>query len=496
MIGAIKVKKSRIFIIDDDSNTLELLKNVFESEGYFVVIDEGKNDVCARIKKCGPDIILLDLLMPDNNGLEIFKKLKSDPTCMSIPVVVLTSHQNFNSKIELLREGVLDYIYKPFRKQELLYRVKNYIEHCSPGNRHIFDEQLVFNQLQEISFFRKTEWIEPKVNKASISGYVYPDVQVIVHQSVPGIERELLERWATEEKMERKFVDVVDVCPVCFHYNISFRNVCPTCLAVQIGKNKEKVLQNEKPSSSSNEYFCDACKTKFSTPAIWGHCLNCDEKFDVSKKVTQKIYAYKFVQADSDSPKIDVREEQEKPLIESKATPKIILQVENRVPENIGWMLFDCIPKAFEQSKVDYVDYNQIKLMLEKMIDNAAPDGTNITMMSLGIENFENYYRRYNAEIMVGLFKNIITVIRKHVRNFDVLSYSSDKKNILLMLPNTHLTLAKIIADRIQNRLSRIQTTFQLEIQLASYPQDGRNADEILTMMEMGIEKINSDIFI
>ncbi len=483
------MKERKVFIIDDDAHTQELLKNVFESENYFVVVDEGNSDVCKRIKNAEPDIILLDLLMPENNGLEIFKQLKQDPACVSIPVVVLTSHQNFNSKIELLREGVLDYIYKPFRKQELLYRVKNYIEFCSPGSKQLMDEKVIFNQLQEISIFRKTDWIEPKVSKASISGYVYPDVQVVAHQSVPGRERELLEKWASEEIMKRKLVDVVDVCPVCFHYTISFRDVCPKCQSVNFEKQEKKSTQDKE----KKEYSCSECGACFEIPSVSCHCLNCDEKFDYKKIIPQRIYAYQFLSESSASEEtkgIEIH-----PLnIEEVTQPKIIQQVENKSAEGNGWLILDCIPKAFEQSKVNYIDYDQLKMKLSRLIENAAPDGTNITVMSLGIQHFENYYRRYNAEIMVRLFKNIITVIHKHVRNFDVLSYSADQKNILLMLPNTHLTLAKIIADRIQNRLNRIQTTFQLEIQLASFPQDGKNADEILTMMEMGIEKINSDI--
>ena len=63
------------------------------------------------------------------------------------------------------------------------------------------------------------------------------------------------------------------------------------------------------------------------------------------------------------------------------------------------------------------------------------------------------------------------------------------------MLPNTHLKIAKIIAERIQQKLDRFRTSFPLEINLASYPQDGKNVDEIFAMLEQGIEKIDNEAF-
>jgi len=492
------VKQRRVFIIDDDTATLELLKNVFEGENYFVVIDEGKKDVCARIKKCEPDIVLLDLLMPENNGLEIYKELRQDPTCVSIPVVVLTSHQNFNSKIELLREGVLDYIYKPFRRQELLYRIKNYIEYCAPVHKTRADEDLVFNQLKEILSHRNVAWIEPSIDKTSHNGYAYPDVQIVMNHSAPDRERDLLEKWAKDGKLESQLVDVIEVCPVCAHYTVSFRNVCPQCHSVnfsQMNAGETPLEPSDITLKAAVSFECNDCRSTFGFPSLWCHCLNCNEKFDHAKITAQRIYKYKLVE---NAAEFVVEPENGKEEQIPVQAPLRTERVEQLPPIELqpDYLTVDCIPKAFALARVAYIEYPQLKERLSKLIENAAPDGTNITVMSLGIENLESYYRRYSAEIMVRLFKNIISVIRSHVRNFDVLSYSADQKHILLMLPNTHLTLAKIIADRIQSRLSRIQSTFQLEIQLASFPQDGRNADEILTMMAMGIERINSDILV
>jgi len=144
------MEKKKIFIIDDDSTFLKLLKVLFEKENYNVIINRNYSNICLKIKESRPDIVLLDLLMPDNSGFQIFKEMKKDDYCSTIPVVVLTSHQNFNSKIQLLREGVLDYIYKPFRKEELLLRMRNYIQHCTNGKSQPFNEDLILNQLKEI----------------------------------------------------------------------------------------------------------------------------------------------------------------------------------------------------------------------------------------------------------------------------------------------------------------------------------------------------------
>lgn len=479
-----EMEKKKIFIIDDDLTFLKFLKVLFEKENYYVITDRNSSTVCHKIKENRPDIVILDLLMPDNNGFQIFKQMKKDDYCSKIPVVVLTSHQNFNSKIQLLREGVLDYIYKPFRKEELLLRMKNYIHYCTDGKNQPFNEELLFNQLKEILTARKKQWIEPQLNKKSLYGYVYQDIHLLSDIPVIGKERDLLEEWAERKLLERKLVDIVELCPVCYHYNTSLNSICPICGSVDI---EEIAIKNRSHSS----FKCNACGLNIKTPHLRYHCLNCDEKTEKDNIVKQKIYKYQISNANHSE-----RKQQNMPKLQEK------IQKSDNKPHSSGSSIIksphvyygktDFVHTALQETNVPYVLPESLRDRFVKEIRFADYDNTQITLMSVGVENLYQLTLKLKLEVIKKIFKGILHTIVKYLRPQDVLSFNSEQRKFLVMLPNTHLKIAKIIAERIQQKLDRFQATFPLEINLASYPQDGKTADEIFVMLEMGIEKISN----
>lgn len=481
------MEKKKIFIIDDDLTFLKYLKVLFERENYNVITDRNSSKICYKVKIHQPDIILLDLLMPDNNGFQIFKQMKKDDYCSSIPVVVLTSHQNFNSKIQLLREGALDYIYKPFRKDELILRMRNYINYCSYGKAKPFDEHLLFNQLKEILGARKKQWIEPQLNKQSLYGYVYPDIRLVSNNIINGKERDLLEEWADKNLLERTLVDIIELCPVCFHYTVSLNYICPICSSINIEE-----LSSEDSSHAS--FVCNDCGMNIKILQIRYHCLNCDEKFKRDKIVKQKIYKYKILSLDSADRK-EKRNQKIKSIIQENKNTTHLSSSLATTESRIYYSNNNFVYTALKETNVPYVLPKRFRDRISKEIQVPKHDQTEITVMSIGIENLYQLTLKLKSEIIVKIFKGILLTLIKHLRQQDVISFNGDKHKILIMLPNTHLKIAKIIAERIQQKLDRFRTTFPLEINLASYPQDGKTAEEILAMMELGIEKINSHVF-
>jgi len=98
--------------------------------------------------------------------------------------------------------------------------------------------------------------------------------------------------------------------------------------------------------------------------------------------------------------------------------------------------------------------------------------------MSVGIENLYQLTLKLKSDTIKKIFKGILYTIIKHLRPEDVLSLIVNNIDILVMLPNTHIKITKIIAERIQQKFDRFKTTFPLEINLASYPQDGQTVEE------------------
>lgn len=114
----------KIVLIEDDADLFSLLKYNLEKEGFALVGSQtgrGAIDLCRREK---PDLILLDIMLPDSDGLDICKGIRSHPELVSIPVIFLTARASETDRILGLELGANDYIVKPFFVRELIARVK------------------------------------------------------------------------------------------------------------------------------------------------------------------------------------------------------------------------------------------------------------------------------------------------------------------------------------------------------------------------------------
>lgn len=112
--------KETIFIIDDDLNICELVKMYLEDE-YIVVIAHDGIDILERINKIHPSLLILDIMLPEKNGLEICKEIRQNH---DIPIIMLTAKGEEIDKVLGLELGADDYITKPFSPREMSARVK------------------------------------------------------------------------------------------------------------------------------------------------------------------------------------------------------------------------------------------------------------------------------------------------------------------------------------------------------------------------------------
>src|SRR5438309_3496307 len=114
----------KILLIEDDSDLFALLKYNLEKEGFALVGSQtgrGAIELCRRER---PDLILLDIMLPDSDGLEICKGIRSHPELAHIPVIFLTARASETDRIVGLELGANDYIVKPFFIRELIARIK------------------------------------------------------------------------------------------------------------------------------------------------------------------------------------------------------------------------------------------------------------------------------------------------------------------------------------------------------------------------------------
>lgn len=121
----------KIFIVEDDSNIREIETFALKNSGYLVEGFETAGDFFKRIQEKKPDLILLDIMLPDIDGLDILRKLRTTPETRKIPVIMVTAKTTEIDKVKGLDMGADDYITKPFGVMELISRVKALLRRTS-----------------------------------------------------------------------------------------------------------------------------------------------------------------------------------------------------------------------------------------------------------------------------------------------------------------------------------------------------------------------------
>lgn len=129
MISDPLVHRMKILVVDDDRLTVSALEQLLQRHGYSRVM--GITDSRTALETCSsfdPDLILLDLIMPDVDGFEVLEALRSDGSERFLPIVVLTGDDSEEAKARALEVGATDFLVKPVSQTEALLRIRNLLE--------------------------------------------------------------------------------------------------------------------------------------------------------------------------------------------------------------------------------------------------------------------------------------------------------------------------------------------------------------------------------
>ena len=119
-------KEKRVLIVDNDPDYLDRLSDLFRGAGYQVTIMRRGRQVVDHVKKDKPTVIVMDVALPDKDGVQVIKELKDDWDAKKVPVVVISDYTSrINASIREKIEGVLP---KPFSSDELLYEVQKAVK--------------------------------------------------------------------------------------------------------------------------------------------------------------------------------------------------------------------------------------------------------------------------------------------------------------------------------------------------------------------------------
>jgi len=141
----------RILVVDDDPDILQFVQMNLELDGFEVELAGGGREALRKAREAPPDLMLLDVMMPEMDGLTVLRRMRSDPPTASVPVIVLTARSLAEDRVRGLDLGADDYITKPFDLEELIARIRTVLRRSQqmrdlspltglPGNFRITSE--------------------------------------------------------------------------------------------------------------------------------------------------------------------------------------------------------------------------------------------------------------------------------------------------------------------------------------------------------------------
>ena len=157
--------KSHILVVDDDDRIRNLLKDYLSENNYIVSSAENAEDAKLKISYLNFDIIVLDIMMPGQDGYELTKEIKKKS---KVPIILLTAKGEVENRIKGLELGANDYIGKPFEPKELLLRIKNILKEkniINPNSNYKVGDAIINLNKMTISLNKKNNKINSSERK-------------------------------------------------------------------------------------------------------------------------------------------------------------------------------------------------------------------------------------------------------------------------------------------------------------------------------------------
>lgn len=194
---------SLIYIVEDDSNIREIEMIALKNSGYQVKAFETAKEFYRKVEERVPDLVLLDVMLPDENGYDIMKKIRKSPTMKRLPVIMVTAKTQEIDMIKGLDDGADDYIKKPFSVMELISRVKALLR------RTVSEEtkQLILDELL-IDHERHVVYIGEKQIELTFKEYELLRLLVSNAGVVMSRENIMIHVWGTDFEGESRTVDM------------------------------------------------------------------------------------------------------------------------------------------------------------------------------------------------------------------------------------------------------------------------------------------------
>lgn len=196
--------KDKILIVDDEPDALELIGFNLKGAGYEIITAENGNEAITKTRALLPSLILLDLMIPGIDGLEVCKLVRRDPGTAHIPIIMVTAKAAELDRIVGLEIGADDYVTKPFSPRELVLRVKNLLQR-GRGAQETKDRYQVGELGVDVS--RHAVTVGGKVIDLTATEFKLLTTLLSRRGRVQSRERLLLDVWEYDNAIDSRTVD-------------------------------------------------------------------------------------------------------------------------------------------------------------------------------------------------------------------------------------------------------------------------------------------------
>lgn len=192
-----------IYIVEDDSNIREIETIALKNSNYMVLAFETARDFYKKLEEIVPDLVILDVMLPDENGNEIVKKLRKSPATKRLPVIMVTAKTTEMDMIKGLDDGADDYIKKPFSVMELISRVKALLR------RTLKEEQKTL-QIDNVFLDNERHMVYVEEEPVDLTYKEYELLKLLMSNKGVVLSRDVIMEhvWDTEFEGESRTVDM------------------------------------------------------------------------------------------------------------------------------------------------------------------------------------------------------------------------------------------------------------------------------------------------
>lgn len=163
--------RKKVLIVDDSDVNLRLISILLKNNGFHYELAHNGIEALEKTKEFPPDLIMLDIMMPEMDGYEVCRRLKADPSTQNIPVIMVTALSDKDSRIEGLKAGANDFITKPFDSAELMLRTKNLLKVREFENLLQKHNELLEEEVKKKTYELKESYIDTIYRLTKVAEY-------------------------------------------------------------------------------------------------------------------------------------------------------------------------------------------------------------------------------------------------------------------------------------------------------------------------------------